>query len=67
MDDRQINRMAGQILVILIGPVCLLASLYLIARSADVVTDSETIWSYVIFMFGLASFAGGAWLWVKHR
>lgn len=67
MDDRRINRLVGQALVIVVGPLFLLASLYLVARSADVVTDSETIWSYLVFMLALGSFAGGAWLWVKHR
>lgn len=67
MDDRRINKLVGQGLVIVVGPLFVLASMYLIARSADVVTESETIWSYVVFMVGFAAFAGGAWLWVKNR
>lgn len=67
MDDRRINKLVGQGLVIVVGPLCLLASLFLVARSADVVTDSETIWSYVVFMVALGSFAGGAYLWVKNK
>lgn len=64
---RRTQKILGQILVVLIGPLCLLSSFLVVAASSDVVTTSETIVSYLAFMAALAAFAGGAFLWVRNR
>lgn len=67
MLDRRTQKILGQALVILVGPLCLLASLLVVSTSSDVVTTGETIGSYLAFMAALAAFAGGAFLWVRNR